>query len=83
VRTEAGTRKAIQKGIQRAKSYRLESEREVLTYINCMHLYGDDFDRDPKCAWAAQILTNNELPPPVKAETLVHEARRRNGSAPG
>ena len=58
---EAGTREAIQYGIEQAASYRIVAERDVCKYIDVMFAYGRDFDTDPKLPWAGAILRDETL----------------------
>ncbi|HPS79261.1 MAG TPA: hypothetical protein PLS53_13970 [Thermoanaerobaculaceae bacterium] len=43
-------------GIERARSHGIDLECDVLRYLDLMCVFGVDFDRDPACPWAAQVL---------------------------
>jgi hypothetical protein len=58
--TESQLRNLIQYGIRRARTYRITSERDVSQYIDLMLRFGQDFDTDPRCAWAGYILANRK-----------------------
>lgn len=53
---EDGVREAVQYGIRRARSYRIESEAGVRVFIQLMFVLGPDFDVDPRLPWAARCL---------------------------
>ncbi len=46
----------IQGGIEKAAAYRIEERKDVLLYLHCQLQYGDNFDADPRLAWASKIL---------------------------
>jgi hypothetical protein len=52
----AGTRAAIEHGIQKAACYGITAEPEVCQYIDLMFCFGRDFDEDPALPWARAIL---------------------------
>lgn len=46
----------IQEGIEKAKSYGIKYERDVLHFLEFTMRYGTDFDKDPQFFEAAEIL---------------------------
>jgi hypothetical protein len=55
---ESGLQKMIRRGIERAASYRITTQRDVCKYIDLMVVLGSDFDTDPRLSWAKVILKN-------------------------
>lgn len=47
---------AIRHGLDRAESYGLETEKDLLRYLTLMFVFGRSFDADGKFPWAAEIL---------------------------
>jgi len=58
---EEHAREVILYGMKRAASYQITIERDVCKYIDVMLIYGNDFDRDPVCEWATNILNDQQL----------------------
>lgn len=56
---EDALRELIRYGIRRAASYGLTIRREVCKYIDVMLVFGRDFEKDPRHAWAQPILARN------------------------
>ncbi|HRI66121.1 MAG TPA: hypothetical protein PK156_17860 [Polyangium sp.] len=52
-----GARQAVLYGIERARSYRIESEAGARVFIQLMFVLGPRFDVDPRLPWAAHYLT--------------------------
>jgi hypothetical protein len=71
-------RELIQHGIQRAAAHRITAERDVCKFIDLMIVFGRDFDRDNKSAWAGQILANRKTPR-SKIRSLYEAAKMRLG----
>jgi hypothetical protein len=46
----------IQRGIKRARVYEIVAQRDVCKYLDLMMIFGQDFDIDPKLAWASATL---------------------------
>lgn len=80
-RGEPAARESIRTGIERAKTYGIETERDVLSYINLMYLYGDGFDQDPRVPWAGRILRDPKLAPGAKIDRLVEETGKKREEA--
>lgn len=47
---------ALRHGFERASTYGLETERDLLRYQTMMFVFGRDFDEDPAFPWAIRIL---------------------------
>ena len=74
---EEGVLDAIRHGMRRAASYGVEIERDVCLYIDQMFAFGRDFDTDPDLPWAAEILTDEEMPDPTERINLLHNTSLR------
>jgi hypothetical protein len=57
---EPQLREMISHGIRRAADHGITTERDVCKFIDLMIVFGRDFDRDNKSAWAGQILANRK-----------------------
>jgi hypothetical protein len=68
---EAATRERIRNGIERARSYGLESDYQISTFLNLEFLYCARFDIVEQHQWAKDILTNAELIPDKKIDQLL------------
>jgi hypothetical protein len=65
----------IRRGIERAQSYEIRSERDVVAFLRVMSRCGDDFDREP---WAQVILDGERVHAGMsKAQLLFHTAEER------
>lgn len=53
---EDGTRKAVEYGIDRARSHEIVSISGVRAYVQLMFVLGPDFDQDPELPWAPKAL---------------------------
>jgi hypothetical protein len=68
---EPAVRNAIKLGIERARKYGLSNRGPVRFYIELMFMYGSDFDTDPQCSWASQVLNDEGFPDQMaKADQL-------------
>ncbi len=70
---EADFREIIQYGWERAKSYRLTSERSVRIYIQLVLMLGSGFDADPQIPWAAEILNDESGPDETERIDRLHD----------
>ena len=57
--------------VRRAAAHGLSSEAGVCMYLHVMLRCGRDFDQDPQCAWANEILADRYAGDPLKAEYLL------------
>jgi len=57
---ELGLRRLINRGLELADSYGLNSERDVSVVVVLMFVLGSGFDRDPLAPWASRILRSDE-----------------------
>lgn len=76
---ELGNQAAIQMvrdGLKRARGYGLESERDLLRYLNLLFHFGDGFELSPANAWALPFLESTR-PASVRMDLLMDEAFRR------
>jgi hypothetical protein len=73
---EPGVREAIDTGIQKAKNYRIVSERDVCKFITLMFAFGRDFDTDPKLPWASNILRTRVYNNPTDRINALYETAK-------
>ena len=76
---ELGNQAAMQMvrdGLKRARGYGLESERDLLRYLNLLFHFGDGFELSPANAWALTLL-ESARPASVRMDLLMDEAFRR------
>jgi hypothetical protein len=67
-------RASVQKAIAKAGAYGLESEYEILTYLNVMHILGFAFDEDPQYSRAREALTDRDTQAHARAQLLMQLA---------
>jgi hypothetical protein len=75
---ELQLRELIQHGIHRAANHGITTERDVCKFIDLMIVFGPEFDRDNKSAWAGQILSNRKTAR-SKIRSLYEAAEMRLG----
>ncbi len=63
---EEKTRQLIQFAIERAETHGIVNERDVCKFTDLMIAFGPGFEQDPKCPWAAKILTDPAVTTPSK-----------------
>ena len=51
----------VRRGITEAKRYNVDDEDNLERYLEFMVVLGPHFDRDPKHAWAGEILRRDDL----------------------
>jgi len=59
--SEPELRSTIRAGMDSAAKYDITSEVDIRRYLECVVVYGQDFDTNPKTAWAGHILNNKTL----------------------
>ena len=67
---EQGLLELIRDGISRTESYAIDTEREVVKYIDLMVVFGREFDTHPRYPEARRILTDEDLTARSKVEKL-------------
>jgi hypothetical protein len=68
----------IRGAIERAKSYGLQSEKDLCRFLNLCGAYGWDFDSQPANEWMQQMLRDDAVSDPGERLRLVmHECKRR------
>ncbi len=60
----------VRRGMKDAEGYGIKSEDGIQQYLDCMAVFGPNFDRDTRHAWAGEILRNTELDSSEKTEGL-------------
>lgn len=58
---EGELRTLIHQSMRTAEKYDVIYEVDIERYLECVMLYGRDFDVNPETSWAAEILRNYEL----------------------
>jgi hypothetical protein len=69
-----GVHESVLIAAQKADRYGLERWPEIVRYLDVMYILGFDFDDDPGYPWAQQVLTDTDMPPDEKMETLTAHA---------
>jgi hypothetical protein len=72
--TDDELRQRVRECTIRAELYGLTSEQEIMCFVDATYLLGDRFDSDPSIPWAKELLEDQDLKPPDKAETLLEWA---------
>lgn len=68
----------VRHAVARAAQYGIDTERGVCAYAHVMFMFGRDFDVDPSCAWAAEILAPSAaIDPAERADRLLDAAFAR------
>jgi hypothetical protein len=71
--TPPNLRAFVVQGISKARTYGVEDENDIRRYLECMAVYGRDYDTDPRTEWAGEILRQEGLSATVK---MVHVVDR-------
>ena len=61
----------IRQCIKRAYPYGLATEPQVMTFVDATYLAGEQFDQDPRCSAARQLLDDPTASPETKATLLL------------
>ncbi len=72
---EQSVRASIRLAVDRAHSYGLTSEQDIVRYLNYMYALGRRFDDDARYPWAKEVLSNPGIPPEIKMEWLSIRAK--------
>jgi hypothetical protein len=72
----------IRSGAARASGYGLESEQQIMCFVDTMFLLAANFDTNPAWPWARTILTDPQLDANRRAGTLLGTAERAARSSP-
>jgi hypothetical protein len=80
---DQGLGDAVRYGIQRARSYGIQAERDVVKYLNLMFVFGRDFDTDPRFPWAASMLRSTDYGPTLRINQVYSDAKARIDQGPG
>jgi len=59
---EEGVHKAVEMGLQGARTYGLVKRGPIRFYLELMCTLGSGFDSDPQLAWATETLTDQSIP---------------------
>lgn len=66
-------RESVVRALEKAGRYGLTQEYDVLRLLNCMYVFGFDFDTDSRYIWAAEIL-NEQIESESKMNKLMRGA---------
>ncbi|MGE4296629.1 MAG: hypothetical protein AB7E47_01250 [Desulfovibrionaceae bacterium] len=83
---DEGVRRRIGLGMERAQHYGMVTSYNISRYVYCMMELGDDFDTDPACAFAGEILRDERYDPTTRMDRLIEAASRvvnARAQAPG
>ena len=73
-------RPRLQRGWKRAEKHGLESQRQAVCYIDTCFLLGDDFEQNPRHAWAVDLLASEDIAASDKADKLLERAENHYGA---
>jgi hypothetical protein len=59
---------SVIKGIERARSYRIQTEYDIVRFIDFQYVLGFSFDKDND--WAQEILSNLRIPAQMRLEMI-------------
>ena len=83
--SDGDLRARVRECIPRAAAYDLNTERQVIFFVDTTYLAGVGFDTDPACPWAQRLLSSR-LSADEKASSLmatalalVHQAKVKKG----
>src|ERR1044071_8703801 len=68
--------------IRRGQKYGFSTQRQLCKFLNLVFTFGREFDRDPRCQWAIDLLPGN-LPGPLKMTRLYAAAMEHEQEARG
>jgi uncharacterized protein YyaL (SSP411 family) len=72
-------RARVRTGAVRAREYGLESEQQIMCFVDTTFLLANNFDTAPAFSWARTILTDPQLTANQRAGTLLAAAERNSG----
>jgi hypothetical protein len=75
--TAAELRELVRDGVTRGRSHGLASERDLTRFVNVMFALGFEFDSDPQCAWAVDVLRTPGVPASTRMDQLCELTARR------
>jgi hypothetical protein len=77
-KTDADLDALIRTGIERAKHYKIVIEDDVQRFLDCMMIYGQNFDSDASLNWARLVLRARNITGTEKMDYI--EKRRKEGA---
>lgn len=69
-------RARIRRGAARARQYDLETEQQIMCFVDSGMMLGEDFDSDPNHDWARQILERRQYTADTRSQALLMGANR-------
>lgn len=79
---EDGARALLTTAVERARRYGIERCCDVARYMAFMAVFGWDFDTNPGCAWAQEILRDTSRAPSQRLANLLQRALAELSPAP-
>jgi hypothetical protein len=64
----------VKQGVRRAAAYGIVAEEDLQSFLGLRVMFGDSFDDDPRCAWAAVVLWDPALSGTQKMDSLIELA---------
>lgn len=81
--SDAELRARVVQGMQRGESYGVLTRYDLRRYLEYVITYGDDFDGNPRTAWAGSILAADGLSGTEKMDQIdAHETFVQRGARP-
>ncbi len=71
---DAGLRREIKRSIEKANQHGFDCERDLALFVDLVFLLGQDFDQDPRMAWAGQILNDLSLTDNASRMDVLYDA---------
>jgi hypothetical protein len=78
---EDNLRKLIRQGIERARRYGIESERDAARFVELMIRIGPTFEELPEYAWAKAVLSDPNISGHGRVELIHQQLESRTASA--
>jgi hypothetical protein len=79
--SEGEIRERIRQGLEGARRYGINTEKDVALYVDIMFGIGPDFPEGKDMAWARSILEKDGLSGPAKMEFILQRLEKRLAAA--
>jgi hypothetical protein len=57
-------------GIEKSLAYKIILEDDIQRFLECMNIYGGNFDKDPEMTWARDILKRGDVSGTQKMDAI-------------
>ena len=74
--TDESLRARVRNGMSRARMYGLDTEQQIMCFVDSGMILGEAFDSNPNHDWARQILDRRQYPAEVRSQSLLLGATR-------